>query len=64
MGSAVTLFPFNMFIKFGSGFTPFLAKTVCNVTILIGPSIYAHSILREKLIAVKKKVYAENKQAF
>ena len=64
VGSTVSLIPFNRFINFGSGFSPFLAKVACNVTILVGPSIYAHSILREKLVAVKKKVYGENKSGF
>ena len=63
-GSLLTLYPFNKGIKFGPGMKSFLAKTLCNAAILTVPSISVHIYMRERMSAVKKKVFNENRPAF
>lgn len=57
IGSIVMLYPFNKFIKFGSGFLPYTIKIACNLAILLGPSIYINAKMRERMMVVKKKAF-------
>ena len=63
-GSLFTLFPFNKLVKVGSGWTPIFGKIFCNAAILILPSLYIHNHMKQRISAVKKKVFDENRPAF
>ncbi len=43
--SVLLLYPFNKYIKFGSGFSAISLKVICNVGLFLGPSLYLNSRL-------------------